>query len=287
MMKQIAPNIYVELDNLGSNNSFIVTNEGIVLIDAPHKPTDAVRWRNTIDTFGKAVYLIHTDHHIDHTLGNFFLEGTIISHDETRRKMKDHYASMSFIQDLLSVFDPEGLSLMTGYSLRLPTITFNDRMKLNVGGVTLELIHLKGHTPNSLIVYLPDQKVLFTGDNVCEAGLPSFHESCVASWFETIDYISTLDFEIFVPGHGEIGTKETVLEFRRQARELVQNIENAIRSGIPKEEIINQIRFQDNIHVSTDSYIGYPDHMIEEFQRKSIASIYDQITSNEVVQNVK
>jgi cyclase len=280
-MEQIAPDIYVETGNLGSNNSIIVTDEGTVLVDAPHKPTDAARWRNIVDSFGEVSYLVHTDHHIDHTLGNFLLPGRVVSHSATRRRMAEEYPPQAFIEELLSVIDPEGLALMPDFSLRLPTITFDDRMQLHLGNVTVELIHLAGHTANSLVVYLPEQRVLFGGDNVCEAGLPSFQDARVSSLFETLNYLLGMDFEILVPGHGEVGTKKTVAAFRDQAHDLVRQVQEAVRMGVPREEAANRIRFEDRIHTGTRSYAGYPDDLIEEFQRRSVLSIYDQLTRDE------
>jgi cyclase len=278
LIEQITSNVYVETGNLGSNDSIIVTDQGTVLVDAPHKPTDAARWRDTVNSFGEVSYLVHTDHHIDHTLGNFLLPGTIVSHSVTRRRMAEEYPSSAYVEDLLSAIDPEGLALMPDFSLRLPAITFDDRMHLYLGNVTVELIHLAGHTANSLIVYLPEQRVLFSGDNVCEAGLPSFQDSCVSSLFETLDYISGLDFEILVPGHGEVGTKKTVATFHDQAQDLVRQVREAARAGVPREEAAARIRFEDRIHTSTRSYVGYPDNLIEEFQQRSVLSIYDQLT---------
>jgi cyclase len=281
LIEQITRNVYVETGNLGSNDSIIVTDQGTVLVDAPHKPTDAARWRDTVNSFGEVSYLVHTDHHIDHTLGNFLLPGTIVSHSVTRRRMAEEYPSSAYVEDLLSVIDPEGLALMPDFSLRLPAITFDDRMHLYLGNVTVELIHLAGHTANSLIVYLPEQRVLFSGDNVCEAGLPSFQDSRVSSLFETLDYISGLDFEILVPGHGEVGTKRTVATFHDQVQDLVRQVREAARAGVPREEAAARIRFEDRIHTSTRSYVGYPDNLIEEFQRRSVLSIYDQLTYDE------
>lgn len=228
-MAQITPGVFVETGKLGSNNSIIVTDEGAVLIDAPHKPTDAARWRDTAAEFGETAYLVHTDHHIDHTLGNFLLPGTVVSHAVTRHRMAEEYPSWDYVRDLLSVIDPGGLDVMPKLAVRLPTVTFDYRMQLHLGNVTVELIHLPGHTANSLVAYLPEQGVLFSGDNVCEASLPSFQDADVGSWFEALDHIAGLDFEFLVPGHGEVGTKETVAVFRDQAREAVP----ARRGGSP------------------------------------------------------
>lgn len=277
-MEQITPGVFVETGNLGSNNSIIVSDEGAVLIDAPHKPTDAARWRDTAAGFGETSYLVHTDHHIDHTLGNFLLPGTVVSHAVTRRRVAEEYPSWDYVRDLLSAIDPEGLDVMPKLAVRLPTVTFDHRMHLHLGNVTVELIHLPGHTANSLIAYLPEQGVLFSGDNVCEAGLPSFQDADVGSLFETLDHITGLDFEFLVPGHGEVGTKETVAVFRDQVQDLVRRVEEAVRAGMPEDEAADRIRFEDRIHTATASYAGYPDDLIEQFQRRSVLSIYDQLT---------
>lgn len=280
-MEQITSGVFVETGNLGSNDSIIVTHEGTVLIDVPHKPTDAARWRDTVAGFGEVHYLVHTDHHIDHTLGNFLLPGTVVSHSITRHRMAEEYPSWDYVQDLLSVIDPGGLDLVPELPPRLPSVTFDDTMRLHVGSSTVELIHLPGHTVNSLVAYLPEQGVLFSGDNVCEAGLPSFQDADVGAWFESLDRIAALDFEFLVPGHGEVGTKETVGEFRDQARDLVRRVEEAVRAGMTPDEAADRIGFEDRIHTTTPSYVGYPEHLIEQFQRNSVLSIYDQLTRDE------
>ncbi|QIN78504.1 MBL fold metallo-hydrolase [Rubrobacter marinus] len=277
-MEQITSGVFVETGNLGSNNSIILADEGTVLIDAPHKPTDAARWRDTAAEFGETSYLVHTDHHIDHTLGNFLLPGKVVSHSVTRRRMAEEYPSWGYVRDLLSVIDPKGLDVMPKLALRLPTVTFEDGMQLHLGDVTVELMHLPGHTGNSLVAYLPERGVLFSGDNVCEAGLPSFQDADVGAWFEALDRIAGLDFEFLVPGHGEVGTKETVETFRDHARDLVRRVGEAARAGIPADEAADRIGFEDKIHTATASYAGYPDDLIEQFQRRSVLSIYGQLT---------
>lgn len=80
-MEQIDNNILVETGNLGSNNSIILTSIGIVLIDSPFKPTDAIKWKHAVESKGKVICFVNTDHHIDHTMGNFFLPANnVISH---------------------------------------------------------------------------------------------------------------------------------------------------------------------------------------------------------------
>jgi len=70
-MEQIDNNILVETGNLGLNNSIIFTSTGIVLIDSPFKPTDAIKWKHAVESKGKVICFINVDRHIDHTTGDF------------------------------------------------------------------------------------------------------------------------------------------------------------------------------------------------------------------------
>jgi cyclase len=79
-----------------------------------------------------------------------------------------------------------------------------------------------------------------------------------------------------------VGTKKTVESFRDQAQNLVGQVQEAARAGVPREEAADRIRFEDRIHTGTPSYVGYPEDLIEEFQRRSVLSIYDQLTHDEL-----
>lgn len=276
-VQEIVPGVFVETEHLGSNNSIVSTRDGLVLIDSPHRPTDAMRWRRTAAAMGDVAYLINTDHHIDHTMGNYFLPGTIVSHEITRDMLVNHAPSKTYVEDLTAVIDPEGLPLIRDYQARVPTITFVDRMALDVGGLRFDLTHRPGHTPNSVYIELKSLGVLFSGDLFCELGLPAFVEAHVHKWIETARFLETVDAEWIVPGHGKVSRPSKVTPFRQDMEELVGRVNDGIVKGTPREVLAAEIRFEDLIHISTGGSPSYPDHLIELFQRKSIEAIYDQI----------
>jgi hypothetical protein len=108
-------------------------------------------------------------------------------------------------------------------------------------------------------------------------GLPSFPESSFRAWRSAIDVVLSLDVDTLVPGHGVVGDRRTAVRFRDQIDELVNRVEAARDAGMSIEDAVEQIRFEDRIHVSTADYVGYPASMIEEFQRRSIRSIYREL----------
>src|SRR3954466_2930044 len=137
-MIEIDKNIIVETEHLGSNNAIVCTRDGVVLIDAPHRPSDAIKWRRVAESNGPVRYLINTDHHIDHTMCNCFLPGTIVSHQGTRDRLMNSAPTRQYIDDLLDVIDPAGRSLMDGHYQRLPTVTYQGSMSVHLGGLDFE-----------------------------------------------------------------------------------------------------------------------------------------------------
>lgn len=276
-IQEIVPGVFVETEHLGSNNSIVSTRDGLVLIDSPHRPTDAMRWRRTAASMGEVAFLINTDHHIDHTMGNYFLPGTVVSHEITRTRLTENAPTDEYVRDLIAVIDPEGLPLIRDYRVRPPTVTFVDRMALDVGGLRFDLTHRPGHTPNSIYIELKALGVVFSGDLFCELGLPAFVEAHVFAWVEAAKFLEKIDAEWIVPGHGAVSRPADVTPFRQKMEELIGEVERGIESGQSRDELAARIRFEDRIHISTGGSPSYPEHLIELFQRKSIEAIYDQI----------
>ena len=280
MIEEIADGVHVETAHLGSNNAILVTDDGVVLIDAPHRPTDAVAWRRRAEQLGGIRYLIQTDHHIDHTMGSHFVPGTVVGHRLTREGLLHSFPDPGYIADLVAVIDPQGVPLMAGHRPRLPEITFTDEMDLHVGGRHLRLLSFSGHTPNTIGVLLPDERILFSGDNVCSASLPSFQEAFVDRWLASLDLIDALDFDVLVPGHGDITDHAFVPAFKAQMEELVARVAAAREGGADEEQAAADVRYADRIHGATEHWeVGYPDSIVESLQVRSIRQIYQQVAA--------
>ena len=86
-MEQITANVYVETQKRGSNPGFVVTSRGVIMIDAPVDPGDAKAWTKEIARRGKLLYLINTEHHLDHWVCNSLFDVDVISHELTRKTM--------------------------------------------------------------------------------------------------------------------------------------------------------------------------------------------------------
>jgi cyclase len=276
-MIEIDDNILVETEKLGSNNAIVCTPEGLVLVDTPHRPSDALRWRRLVESLGPVEYLLQTDHHIDHTMGNYWIPGRIVSHEMTRERLMNAPPTRQYLEDLLAVIDPGALRYMDEYKVRLPTVTYKTAMTLHVGGLTFEFEHRRGHTLNSSIIYMPGQQVAFVGDLVCSAGLPAFIEADTFDWIETVRHIETMDIRYLVPGHGPVCDGKMATTFRGWMEDLVGEVETRLDRGMTRDDVAAEVSYDDNIHISTGGSPAYPQHLIDLFMRRSIETIYDHI----------
>ena len=273
-MEKIKENIYVETGFLGCNPGFVVTSNGIVMIDTPQKPREAFQWRKEIHKHGEIAYLINTDHHRDHALGNFFFDGNLIQHEGTMKELMTE-AQLEFDKKWFPLIEPESGSIPEHYFRRRPTVTFTDRMTLYVGAEVFELIHIVSHTRDETLVYLPQKKILFTGDTVCTMGLPSVNESYPLKWLEALKMLKTLDIDVLVPGHGAMGNKDSIGKFERDLLALFKRVEEKIVKGFSREDIIREESYDDIVHSK------YPPAVSEFFKngmKLNMGRLYDELS---------
>ncbi|MFE2856453.1 MBL fold metallo-hydrolase [Streptomyces lavendulae] len=147
-------------------------------------------------------FLVNTHPHGDHTFGNrlFADEAVIIAHEATRAEM-----------------DLAGLHL-TGLwpdvcwgeiDVELPSLTFRESTTLHLGDVRAELLHLgTAHTTNDTVVWLPGQRVLFTGDIVMSGATPFCLTGSISGSLDVIGKLRALGPLTVVSGHGPVGGTE-------------------------------------------------------------------------------
>jgi len=180
--------------------------------------------------------LVNTHHHGDHTNGNCFLPySTVIAHDRCREEMLrtgiNHYEGL---------FEPVDWGDL---ELSPPFVTFDSRLNIYVDNRRMELIHLTeaAHTTNDLVVFLPDDGVLFTGDLVFNGGTPFVVMGSVAGSLEALALIGELEPKVIVPGHGVPCGLEAVDRCARYLRWIQDNASQAIAAGLTPLEAARQL----------------------------------------------
>ncbi|MEN3266578.1 MBL fold metallo-hydrolase [Pseudonocardia sp.] len=142
--------------------------------------------------------LVNTHHHGDHTFGNWLMPARtpIVGHVTCR---EDVLAAGLVAAQMLTGPDYGQIEL------RPPDVTFTGSMTLHLGNRLVELHHVgPAHTRSDVVVWLPEERVLFSGDIVFAGGQPFLVEGSVAGYPKGLAAIRALAPEILVPGHGPV-----------------------------------------------------------------------------------
>ncbi len=271
-MEKISEYVYVETGYEGSNVGFVVTEEGVVMIDTPQIPGDAISWRNEIKKHGPVRYLINTEPHIDHFTGNRFFEGTVVGHEGVREAILN--TSVEQLKERMKEMAPESLPLLEEFDFRPPDITYSEKLFLYIGRRTFELTNMPGHTPFQTLVFVPEERVAFTGDNLIGKGHAFFPPGALPQeWMESIRRMKDLDADVFMPGHGTLCDSGYLDEMIAQIQDRLERVKAAIEKGMSLEEAQEKVTFQDKY-----SEPSGPTGMALMFQRISIATLYDFLT---------
>ncbi len=278
MIEKLSNNVYAETGVRGCNHSFVVTSEGIVMIDTPQFPTDAVKWQEEITKFGSVRYIINTEPHGDHFSGNYFFEGTIVAHEGTREAILA--TPVNQYTDMLKQMDPQSLPLVKDYSFRVPTITLTDKVTIYLGKHTFQLVNFPGHTPYQVAVFVPEEKVLFTSDNVVHQTMPFITPLALPfEWMEALRQMQKLDAKVLVPGHGNVCDKTYLTEMIAGIQAWIDAVAGAIKNGMSLEEAQNKVNLLDRYPLSLT-----PRERMLQTQRMNIARVY-QVLKGEAKAN--
>jgi cyclase len=267
-MQKITDNVYAETGFRGCNTGFVITTEGVVMIDTPQLPVDAIEWRNEIAKHGSVRYLINTEPHADHFTGNYYFEGTVVAHEGTREIILE--ASVNQLRERLKQTAPENLSLMEGFIYRPPTITLSQRLTLYVGDHTFHLINLPGHTPYQVAVYIPEEGIVFTSDNVFGKVQAWLHQALPYEWMASLKQIQELNADILVPGHGSICNRSYIPEMIAFIQDWIDVVTAAINQGMSLEQAQSKVSLLDRYPMEKGS-----EAMALEVQRMNVARLYE------------
>lgn len=206
--------------NAGHLSIFLVTPAGIVVTDPID--ADAARWLKTelAKRFAKPVrYLIYSHDHADHISGGeiFADSAIVIAHDLAKAAI-----------------------LRERRPTAVPDLTFSERLTVELGGKKVEMFYLgRNHSDNSIVLRFADERALFAVDFISVRSLPfrDFTGGYIDEWIESLKKAETLDFDILVPGHGELGKKEDVRALRVYLEELRDQVTEQLRAGKSIDEI--------------------------------------------------
>ncbi|WP_394621705.1 MBL fold metallo-hydrolase [Lentzea sp. JNUCC 0626] len=143
-------------------------------------------------------YVVNTHHHGDHTFGNWLVPSatTIIGHDACRDEV---IAAGLLASQVLAGPDYGHIEV------RPPSLTYTTTLTLHLGTRVVELHHPgPAHTRGDTVVWLPAERVLFTGDLVFAGGQPFLAEGSIHGYLSALEFLRAFDADVVVPGHGPL-----------------------------------------------------------------------------------
>lgn len=202
-VEEVAAGVYAFVQPDGGwmvSNAGIVVDGSAVLVDttATERRTRALLAEVARVSHGTPRAVINTHHHPDHTYGNGFLppETVVIGHTQCREEV------LAAGLEATRVITAPDYGTLT---VRPPELTFADRLTLHLTDHLVELRYAgRAHTSNDVLVWLPDQRVLFAGDLAFAGGQPFLLEGSVAGFRAAIAQMRALAPDVLVPGHGPV-----------------------------------------------------------------------------------
>ena len=223
-LTRLADNVYAYVGStdaapshsFAANAGIVIGRDGVLVVDTLISAREGERFLADIRavTDKPIRYVVNTHTHLDHALGNGVfakLGATLIAHEADRALLATQGAAI--LQRAGSYgLKPEE---MVGTEVVVPTLAFSDRMTIDLGDTEVQLLRFApSHTAGSLVVYLPAQKLLFSGDILFTDFHPNLTDADLDGWTKTLDHLLGMDITQIVPGHGPLSTKKDLQEMR-------------------------------------------------------------------------
>jgi cyclase len=250
---------YVQHDgSWGWSNSGLVTDAGqALLVDTLF---DLALTREMLDTYRRAVpaagrigALVNTHANGDHTFGNQLVPGAqIIASRRCAEEMPavppELLAAMKQVpgpvgEYVQRIFGPFRFDDVV---LTLPDRTFDGELTLRVGDKQVRLVEVgPAHTQGDTVVFVPEDRVVYTGDILFAGGHPIVWAGPIGNWLRALDLVMGLEVDAIVPGHGPLTDKRHVSELRGYFEYLDREARGRFDAGMSAAEAARDISLAD------------------------------------------
>jgi len=318
--EEMAPGVYFAVGT-GSvfvqSNAMVVVNDDDVLIVDSH--VSAAAGQALLDSVAHLTdkpvrYLVNTHYHFDHAHGNqvFGDDVVIIGHEFTREKLlgdvleqatyklftsglpgavEQMTASLEGIEDAGEREQLEAqIAIQAAHIEALeevvptpPSVTLSSRMSIQRGDRRIELLHLgRAHTGGDIVVFLPAEKILFTGDLLVPG--PSYMGDGYADeWVETLDRLKELDFDWILPGHGPATQDRGIIDLNQAILGSLWEQASAARSnGLSAEEAAASIDVIELLSPFPDNaFSQMPSEVLQAVHQRQVGRTYELMEERE------
>ena len=236
-LDELRPGVYAWVQPDGSwwvnNAGAIHGGDGVLVVDTCATAARTRRFLDAVDTAtgGIPVRLaVNTHQHGDHAYGNSLLPTTtvLVGHPLMREGLRVD----SVIDGCPPLWDP--VPDWGPVTRRLPEVTVASALTVHVGDHRVDLLHPGGpaHTTGDLVAWLPDERVLYTGDLVFNGLTPLVFMGSVPGALAAVDWLASFQAEILVPGHGPVVTRTEMDRVLDEQRRYYRFVLETAREGL-------------------------------------------------------
>jgi len=268
-----------------SNAGIIVDGEASLLVDTLYDlqltRTMLTAMRRSLPAAAQIDMLVNTHANGDHCYGNQLVENAqIIASKRTAEEMQEVPPELmatlmqqapflgkigAFAQRIYGPFDFENITLTP------PTQTFEGQLDLRVGNKSVQLLEVgPAHSQGDTLVYVPADRVIFTGDILFMESHPIVWAGPVSNWIRACETILALDVATIVPGHGPITDKQGVANLKSYFTYLLDEVRLRYTAGMSASEAARDIPL--------DAYANWSD---QERIAVNVASIYRELSGEQ------
>jgi len=247
---KITDRVYHFQRKVSSNSGAILMKDYAIIVDAGQEPEsgkEAVeKLRNITDKPVKHVVITH--YHDDHIMAIpwFKKQGAaVIAHEETNRIIRE--MGNKLIDQRINIFGrgrPELKEILKDAVIDVADLTFEKKMTIGSGDERVELLYFgPARTPSDIFLWLPKEKILFTGDAINKSVQPiNYDYPNIRQWTDAMRSAMGLGADLYLAGHGTPFKTDTVREIIDYYNDLRKGVQAYIDKGVPLEKI--QTEFQ-------------------------------------------
>jgi cyclase len=274
--ERVSDDIYVFTSDLYAQvtASAVVTREGIVVIDTLPFPVETLEMIEYLDSLGQGPikYLVNTHWHGDHTNGNCVFDDSI--------ELVCHKRCQQAIEE----FGPEALAasketspLLEDVELRIPDVVFESgEMVLHVGNKSVEMALTPGHTFDSIVAYVREDKVLIAADTVMP--VPYFVWGSRHDFKDSLELLKGYNLESIVQGHGEVLLRGEIPRAIESSINYLDTLEERVREVIEKGK---GRRALEKLTIERCGKSRIPlNGLVQDLHRANVYSLYDELVEN-------
>jgi glyoxylase-like metal-dependent hydrolase (beta-lactamase superfamily II) len=264
-----------------SNATIVEGDDDVLVVDSHVSPGGAWALREELKAItSKPIrYVVNSHYHFDHSHGNqiYGPEVEIIGHEYARQmilagKSTDSPAHEFFVGGIPNTIktlesrlavakdDKERATIQNQLDIQRnhlegtnavkpvpPTLTLTNLVTLHRGEREIRILHLgRGHTAGDVVVYLPEERIVATGDLLVE-NTSYMGDAFFTEWIDTIEALKKVDFDTVLPGHGQAFKGKAKLDhWQAYLRDFWTQAQKFHKAGVPWEEAAKQVDLRGN-----------------------------------------